>query len=307
MKKRGSRTLVTIIIAIIFLISAVIDNRFPGLHLFDPTARTKNAITLSSEEEGAAEVHFLDTGQSDCILILTESSAVLIDAGTSDKSGIITDYLGEQGVETIDLLIATHPHADHIGAMADVVKGFEVREFLMPDIPDESQPTTRVWEKLLNAVDEEGCAVTAAAPGQEYSLGAGCVLTVLGPVEDYGDDYNDWSVVTRLVCGNTSFLFMGDAEKEAEDDIMSTGAELDSDVLKVGHHGSSSSSGEAFLEAVSPDYAVILCGAGNDYGHPHKETTDLFDQMNVKTYRTDLDGMVVMETDGETITVFTEK
>ncbi|HPR40538.1 MAG TPA: ComEC/Rec2 family competence protein [Oscillospiraceae bacterium] len=307
MKRRNLRTLVTIIIALFILISAVIDNRIPGLHLFDPATRTKGDVSLSASGEGAAEVHFLDTGQSDCILILTEEDTVLIDAGTSDKSGVITDYLEEQGVETIDLLIATHPHADHIGAMADVLQDFEVKEFLMPDIPDEFQPTTRAWEKLLTAVDEEGCVVTVAEPGQEYSLGGGCVLTVLGPVGEYGDDYNDWSVVTRLICGETSFLFMGDAEKDAETDIMSTGAELDSDVLKVGHHGSSSSSGKDFVEAVSPDDAVILCGAGNDYGHPHAETTDLLESMGVQIYRTDLDGTIVMKTDGETITVSTEK
>ena len=307
MKRRNLRTLVTIIIALLFLISAVIDNRIPGLHLFDPAARTKGAVSLSASGEGAAEVHFLDAGQSDCILILTEESAVLIDAGTSDQSGVITDYLEEQGVETIDLLIATHPHADHIGAMADVLQEFEVKEFLMPDIPDEFQPTTRGWEKLLTAVDEEGCTVAAAAPGRQYPLGGGCVLTVLGPAGEYEDDYNNWSVVTRLVCGNTSFLFMGGAEKEAENDIMSTGAELDSDVLKVGHHGSSTSCGEDFVEAVSPEYAVILCGAGNDYGHPHPETTDLLGRMGVQIYRTDLDGTVVMKTDGETITVSAEK
>ena len=307
MKRRNLRTLVTIIIALFILISAVIDNRIPGLHLFDPATRTKGDVSLSASGEGAAEVHFLDTGQSDCILILTEESTVLIDAGTSDQSGVITDYLDAQGVETIDLLIATHPHADHIGAMTDVLQDFEVKEFLMPDIPDEFQPTTRLWEKLLTAVDEEGCAVTTAAPGREYSLGGGCVLTVLGPVGDYGDDYNNWSVVTRLVCGETSFLFMGDAEKDAENDIMSTGAELDSDVLKVGHHGSSTSSGKDFVAAVSPDDAVILCGAGNDYGHPHPETTELLEGMGVQIYRTDLDGTVVMKTDGGTIAVSTEK
>lgn len=301
MKKRNLRTLVTIAIAIFILISAVIDNRIPGLHLFDPVSGTKGPA-----EEGSAEVHFLDTDQSDCILILTEESAVLIDAGTSDQSAVITDYLEAQGVETIDLLIATHPHADHIGAMADILREFEVKEFLMPDIPDEFQPTTRGWEKLLSAVDEEGCAVTLAAPGRQYPLG-GCMLTVLGPAGEYENDYNNWSVVTRFVCGNASFLFMGDAEKAAENDIMSTGVELDSDVLKAGHHGSSTSSGEDFVEAVSPEYAVILCGAGNDYGHPHPETTDLLERMGIQIFRTDLDGTVVMETDGGTITVSTEK
>ncbi|HNW04629.1 MAG TPA: ComEC/Rec2 family competence protein [Oscillospiraceae bacterium] len=301
MKKRTLRTVVVILFILASLIFAALDGRLPGIRLFGPAQQTAGPAG-----EGNAEVHFLDTGQSDCTLILTGEKAVLIDAGTSDRGDSIVEYLKERGVHTIDLIIATHPHADHIGGMADVFRNFEVKEFLMPDIPDEYQPTTRGWEKLLIAADEEGCAVTLADPGQEYPLGAGCVLTVLGPAGDYGDDYNNWSVVTRLVCGGVSFLFTGDAEKKAEDDMLSTGAELDSDVLKVGHHGSSTSSGEDFMEVVSPEYAAILCGAGNDYGHPHQETTDLLERMGVEVYRTDLDGAIVMRTDGKTITVSTE-
>lgn len=302
MKKRTLRTVVTVVIVLASLIAAALDGRLPGLRLFEPARRTNGPTG-----EGAAEVHFLDTGQSDCTLILTGEKTVLIDAGTSDRGGSIVEYLEDQGVRTVDLLIATHPHADHIGSMADVLRNFEVKEFLMPDIPDEYQPTTRGWEKLLIAADEEGCAVTPADPGQEYLLGGGCVLTVLGPVKDYGDDYNNWSVVTRLVCGDVSFLFTGDAEKKAENDILSTGAALDSDVLKVGHHGSATSSGEDFMAAVSPEYAAVLCGAGNDYGHPHRDTTDLLARMGAEIYRTDLDGAIVMKTDGKTVTVSTEK
>lgn len=254
---------------------------------------------------GAVRVHFLDTGQSDCILITTPEKNVLIDAGDRGMGAEIVSYITAQGVEKLDLVIATHPHADHIGSMAYVINKLEVTELLLPELTEDMTPTTQIYESLLDAAEAGGCAVTAARPGLKYALADGAALTVLGPAGVY-DDLNNWSVVTRLTVGGRAFLFMGDAEKAAEADMIATGAELDCDVLKAGHHGSDTSSGDALLDASTPEYAVICVGAGNDYGHPLQSVLDRYAQRGIKVYRTDLDGAVVAETDGGQITFTTE-
>lgn len=261
---------------------------------------------LGLEGEQVAAVHIIDVGQGDGVLIQTGERAVLIDAGERDQGQTVCDYLRSAGVEKLDLVIATHPHADHIGGLAQVLEQLPTGEILMPQIADDMVPTTSVFRRLLEAVEKQEIPATAAKPGLSYDLGAGVLLTVLSPAGDY-QDLNDYSVVCRLDCGETSFLFTGDAEKEVEKDLLDAGANLRADVLKAGHHGSSTSSGEAFLDAVSPKIAAISCGAGNDYGHPHKEILASFSQRNISVYRTDLAGSVVFATDGKEITVQTER
>lgn len=268
-----------------------------------PFAPAVPSPTVSAE----AEICFIDTGQSDCVLIKAPEKTVLIDAGERDCAGIIGDFLSREGVSRIDLFVATHPHSDHIGSGAYVVETFDVQELLIPDIPEESYPTSSTYEKLLLAADEQGTVLTPASPGIEYDLGGGMVLKVLGPVSDYGTDYNNWSVVTKLVAGEISFLFTGDIEAEAEADLIASGAELSCTVLKAPHHGGSTSSSAPFLDAADPSCAVILCGANNDYGHPHKEVREAYAARGYEVYRTDQNGSIVFRTDGKNITVETEK
>ena len=142
--------------------------------------------------------------------------------------------------------------------------------------------------------------------GAVYDLGDGASLTILAPVDQY-DDLNNWSIVCRLDYGETSFLFTGDAEKAVERDLLEVGADLDADLLKVGHHGSSTSTGKTFLEAVSPQYGLISCGMGNRYGHPNEETLDTLEEAGVEVYRTDISGSIVALSDGETITITTQQ
>ena len=209
-------------------------------------------------------------------------------------------------MEKLDLVIATHPHSDHIGGMPDVLSRFGADEILMPQMAEEMVPTTSVFNRLLDAVETQGIPVTAAQPGLAYDLGSGAKLTVLAPLQDY-DNLNNYSVVCRLDCGETSFLFTGDAEKQVEQDLISEGTQLQADVLKAGHHGSNTSSCDVFLNAVSAKIAAVSCGQDNDYGHPHKEVLSRLSERGTAVYRTDLQGSVVFTTDGKEIAAHTER
>ena len=255
--------------------------------------------------EGLLEVTFLDVGQGDSILLRTQEQNILIDAGEVEYGQTVVDDLADYGVEELDLVIATHMHSDHMGGMAAVVEALPVDTFVMTALPDSMVPTTRVYENLLTALEESPeTAVEAAEPGVVYDLGGGVTLTILGPLTDY-DDLNLTSVVCRVDAGARSFLFTGDMEREAEQDLLEAGADLDADVLKVGHHGASTSSTEDFLAAVSPAASVIEVGTGNSYGQPTGQTLERL-QSYGPIYRTDLDGAVVVATDGVSLTVTTE-
>lgn len=256
---------------------------------------TAGAQTLSAPGSGELQVHYLDVGQADCILIRTGGHDMLIDAGNNDDAAKICDYLASLGVRKLDFLLLTHPHEDHIGGADEVVYSLPIETVIMP----EKEHTSKSFEDVLDALEHEGLSVTAPVPGQAYALGAGA-FTVLSPLRDYGDDLNDWSVCIRLVFGQTSFYMA--ADKDAENDILDAGLTLKSDVLKVAHHGSDTSSGASFLDAVAPEFAVISCGRLNVYGHPHEETMQALLSRGVKLFRTDEQGTVVAFSDGQAIT-----
>lgn len=258
--------------------------------------------------QGELAVHYIDVGQADCILIKAPEKNVLIDAGDRGMGDLIEQYLQAQSVSQIDLLIATHPHADHIGSMDYIVKNFDIGKILFGNVPQAILPTSRTYENLLDAISDKGMKITKATPGDVYDLGGGANLTILAPLAGY-DDLNDTSVVTRLDFGNRHFLFTGDAESESEADIVKAYAapELECDVLKLGHHGSSTSSSQGFLQLVSPKIAIACCGTDNSYGHPHRETLTSLANMGVTLYRTDQNGSIVIVTDGESLDVTCEK
>ncbi len=249
--------------------------------------------------DSQVSVHCIDVGQGDSILIKSGDQSVLIDAGEKNCGDSVSFYLREQKVTKINYLIATHPHSDHIGGLSQIVSEFEIENIIMPKIAPESVPTSELYTDLLKGIQKKGLKITQAVPGDSYDLG-GSQLKILAPCEDYSD-LNNYSVVTELIHGKNSFLFMGDAEKTSENDIIQRGYAEDIDVLKVGHHGSSSSSGKNFLDIVRPDYAVISCGSGNKYNHPNESTMKRLAEYTEEIYRTDLQGTVLFESDGEKI------
>lgn len=256
--------------------------------------------------EGEIAVHFIDVGQGDCALILAGETSVLIDGGESSASADVIRYLNSLELESLDMVIASHPHSDHIGSLSKVIDEFGTETLLMPKLTEKMVPVTRSYQRLLESAENCGAVLEYAEVGVRYELTAGCYLDILAPVRDY-DDLNDYSIVAKLIYGQNSFLFTGDIEQTAEQDIYDSGAELFADVIKVAHHGSSSSSCRLFMQAVSPQYAVISVGSPNDYGHPHQKTTDLLKLLNISVYRTDRDGNIVWISDGETLRVNTSK
>ena len=240
-------------------------------------------------------VHYIDVGQGDCIFAeLPGGKSMLIDAGTNESVATVCDYISATGEDTLDYVIATHPHSDHIGGMDGVIDEFDIGVFYMPDV----QNNTRTFESMLDSLEASDAKVVKAEDGVVVCEEDNLKIQLIAPTEDYYDGFNDYSAVVKLTYGETDFLFMGDAEKYSESKIK---ADVSADVLKVGHHGSNSSSGEKFLKKVNPGYAVISCGQGNDYGHPHKEVTERLNKRNIKIFRTDMLGTVVIGSDGEKI------
>ena len=242
-------------------------------------------------------VHYIDVGQGDSILAGLDGHYMLIDAGENDQADTVVSYLKQAGVTSLDYVIGTHPHSDHIGGLDKVIDEFSVGKVILPPV----EHTTRTFEDVLNSVSNKGLKITKPVPGSTYTLGSAS-FTIVAPVKDYGNDLNNWSVGIRLTYGSNSFLMCGDAESQAESDMLERGMPLKADVLKAGHHGSSTSTSSGFLKAVSPSYVVIQCGKDNSYGHPHKETMEKLEKAGCQVLRTDEYGTITASSDGTQIT-----
>lgn len=246
--------------------------------------------------DGKLLVHYIDVGQGDSILLESEGSFVLIDAGEVEYGTTVCRYLRSRSVDTLDYVIATHPHSDHCGGLTEVINTFSCNNF----ITTETDQQTKTWLNVLYAVRDCGANYIDAQVGNTYSFGEAS-FEIMGPYGTNYDDYNDYSVVVKATCGDTSFLLTGDAEATVEREMIQNGADLKSDVLKVGHHGSYTSSCSEFLDAVNPQYAVITCGKNNEYGHPHKETMSSLSERNIPVFRTDELGNIIASSDTKTI------
>lgn len=258
-----------------------------------------------SAAEGTAEVHFIDVGQGDCELIRTNNKTVLIDCGERDCYREVIGYIEKLGIKRLDYVVVSHPHSDHMGGMSYILDNFDIGTVIMPNIKKELTPTSNAFKRLLESIGENGIEVEYAKAGTSYPLDDG-EFTLLSPVKDY-DDLNNYSVTVRFSHGKNSFLFTGDTEKEAESDILDSGANVSANVLKVAHHGSSTSTRKEFLKAVDPAYAVIEVGEGNDYGHPHKEILKRLEKADIVVYRTDIFGSIVFVSNGNDLEITSEK
>ena len=223
---------------------------------------------------------------------------MIIDAGNNEDSDLIKSYLLNQGIQQLDVVVGTHPHEDHIGSLDTVIKNFDVKKVYMPKVSH----TTKTFEDVLLAIKDKSLKVSTPIAGETFNLGE-AKFTILGPNNSEYKSLNDYSIIIKLEYGNNSFLFTGDAEVKSEKEMLNKGYNLDVDVLKVGHHGSTTSTSDEFLSAVSPKYAVISCEKDNDYGHPHKEIIEKLNKQRIEIYRTDQIGTIVLSSDGENITL----
>lgn len=240
-------------------------------------------------------VHFIDVGQADSILIQEGEHSMLIDAGNNDDGKLVCDYIKAQGVDTLEYVVGTHPHEDHIGGLDDVIKAFNVKNVYMP----RKSATTKTYRDVLQAIKNKKLTIKAPEVGYSFQLGE-ADFKVMAPHEIY-EDANNCSIVLKMKYGNNSALFTGDAEKESEQAMMKGNPDLKCDVLKVAHHGSRTSSSQRFIEAVKPSFAVISVGKDNEYDHPKKATMERLQNNNIPVYRTDEAGTIVMTSDGNNI------
>lgn len=255
----------------------------------------------SQAPTGTLQVHFLDVGQADSIFLTCGDESMIIDGGNVADSQLVVSYLQTQQVEKLSYVVNTHAHEDHVGGLAGVLAAFDADEVWCPVTTYESQ----CFADFVTYAERQGLSLTCPEPGDVYPLGD-AEITVLGPLGDYAET-NNTSLILRVDYGETSFLFTGDAEATAETDLVESGYDLDVDVLKAGHHGSDTSSCYRFLRAVSPETVVISVGEDNAYGHPGEDALSRFRDAGAAVYRTDLQGAVVLCSDGEEITVETER
>lgn len=260
--------------------------------------------SIKSDISGKITVDFIDVGQGDAILVTSSNgAAMLIDAGDNSDENRIVEYLTNKGIKKLDYVIGTHPHADHIGGLDAVIRNFDVGDIYMP----KKSHTTKTFKDVLVAVKERGYSIQTAKAGVRFELEPGVDVQMVAPIADTYENLNDYSAVVRLSCGNISFLFTGDAEKISEYEMLESQYSLSSTVLKVGHHGSVTSTSDEFLEQVNPKYAVISSGKENEYGHPHKEIIEKLKQANIEYYNTQTSGTIRVITDGETIEFIEER
>lgn len=240
-------------------------------------------------------VHFIDVGQADAALILCDGQSMLIDGGNADDSSLMYSYLSRLGITYLDYVIGTHAHEDHIGGIAGALNYASVGQVFCPV----TSYTTRAFNNFVKAVQNRGRSITVPSVGDRFNLGsADCHILGVNSAEDT----NESSIVMKITYGNTSFLFTGDAEREAENLILNSGFDIKADVLKVGHHGSASSTSYYWLRQIAPRYAVISVGQGNSYGHPTETVLSRLRDADVTTYRTDLQGDIICTSNGQTVT-----
>lgn len=259
-------------------------------------AAVSESVSGSDSALSELQVHFIDVGQGDSTLILCAGEALLIDAGDNGKGTAIQLYLQKQDVEALTYVIGTHPDSDHIGGLDVILTKFDCGTVILPQTASD----TVAYRDLTGALAYRNYQITPPLAGDSYRLGD-AEFTIVAPNGEYPDDNNS-SVGILLVHGNNSFLFTGDAETEAEADMLRNGIDIKADVLHTGHHGSTSSSSRDFIHRVAPAYAVISCGRDNPYGHPHEQTLDTLREYGVQVFRTDEQGNIVAVSDGNSIT-----
>ena len=267
-----------------------------------PIPAETTAATVADGE--SLIIHYIDVGQADCILLENEGRFLLIDGGNREDSQLVVSYLEQQGVQELDAVVCTHAHEDHVGGLPSVLAVYPTAAVYAPT----KTYSSNIFDKFVYYTDQQGLEITIPQPGDSFTLG-NVDLTILGPVKSYPDP-NNTSIVIMAEFGSTRFLFTGDMEKEAENDMLDYWDEQynwNCDVLKSGHHGSSTSSSYRLIYETDPEYIVISVGKDNSYGHPHRETIALYKDAGIPAFRTDELGHVIVTSDGSTVSMTWEK
>lgn len=306
-QKRKSKTLCIILIfaAVMFIITSWALNE---TGVWDDFANSENLFSTKTTAKyyGSTDftAYFLDVGQGDSALFVSRGCSMLIDSGEKESSGTVLSYLNGYGVKSLQYVVATHAHSDHMGGMADIISAVPTENIIISEPCDDSA-STATYESFLDAAEKSGAEITLAEPGLTFSLGdAEC--TVLAPFEVSSEENNN-SVVMLITAGETSILMTGDAEKSVENQILKYYPDLNADIIKIGHHGSNTSSGNAFINAISPETAIISVGKGNIYGHPSEKTLAMLENYNIKYYQTDVSGTITVSVSDKSYSITAQR
>ena len=283
----------------IFFICSIItifNNNYLNDHKTNNTNIEKDK-TVNFQINENIKIHFIDVGQGDSIFIeLPNNETMLIDAGESSKEEVVSEYINTLGYNKINYVIGTHPHSDHIGGLAHIINSFNIEKIYMP----KALSTSKTYENLLNTIYKNNKNIITAKAGIKIIDEDNLKINILAPNNNNYSNLNNYSVVIKINYKSKSFLFMGDAEILSENEILT---DVSADIIKIGHHGSDTSSSESFLSKVNPKYAIIMVGENNKYNHPNQTILDRLERNNIITYRTDLNGNIVITSDGNEINV----
>jgi competence protein ComEC len=301
--KKGIMVVATILAFVMLSLcgcSAVQDNSSVAVAASTPSSTPASTII---SEDGQLKVIFLDVGQGNAQLIVTPSGkTMLIDGGNNGKEKVMFNYMKQYNVKKIDVVVGSHPDADHIGTLPELIDAMDIGAVYLP----KASSNTKTYEALLTSIKKKGLKIKTAKSGVTIELDEKIKVEMVAPAGTY-EDNNDMSAVVKVTYGQETFLFPGDAEYNSEQDMIKSGADLSSTVLAVGHHGSNSSSSVGFLKKVNPQYAVVQVGSDNNYGHPTEKTLKKLEDRKIKIFRTDKNGTIIFSTDGNTLNVATEK
>jgi len=295
MTKKQKQKLIQYIVAIIIALATFIHEGYEKL----TNNKVDREVTEQIENyENKLQVHYIDVGQGDAILLVSPSKkTMLIDAGENDDEELIVNYIKKQGIDKLDYVVGTHPHADHIGGLDNVIRKLNIGDLYMPKVVH----TTKTYESVINEARKKDLKIKGAKAGVEFLLDEDISVSMFSPKESKYKELNNYSPIMKVTYKDTSFLFTGDAEREVEEEVIDAGYDISANVLKVGHHGSTSSTTDKFLGKVNPSIAVIQVGKDNKYGHPHDETIKKLMDMGVEILRTDVNGDIILLSDGETL------
>ncbi len=301
-KSKEERLLAKLLKSLLPLLAAALA----GFGIWEYNGGGRTVPTAAMPDGALVSVQVIDVGQGSSLLLRTRDKSVLVDAGEREESGAVAAQLDAWGIDTLDLVVLTHPHTDHYGGLLDLLGSYKVRDLWMPAVDEGLLPTNRSYQGLLDALETNGCAVELLLEPRTVQLDQGVTLSLLDGFVEKPDNLNDTSLCLRIDAGEASFLITGDGETPVEDRLREGGEPIDADILVAGHHGSSTSSRQKFVNAVSPKATAISCGAGNSYGHPNEKTLERLAPFG-PIYRTDLSKTITFTTDGSTITVTADR
>lgn len=303
LKKNQKKTLAYIIVVSIAIsIFFVLDKT--NISSISEIKNTLGAIDGVKPADSDFAVYYLDVGQSDCTIVVCNNEVLMIDCGTFNQLNTIRQSLHTLNIDTIDYMVITHQHDDHMGSAAEIMNDWDVENFIMPRLTQSNNVLSKTYNVLINTVDSKNINKIPAQDCKNFMLGE-ALVEILSPTEQ-SNNLNNMSVVLKITYGNTEFLFQGDAEAKIENDLLRSGYDIDIDVLKSGHHGSNTSSNEKYLEATSPKFAIVSSGASNNYGHPNGNVLERLESDDIPTFVTSLDGDITVTSDGEKIFVTTQ-